>query len=51
VVAEPDVRNIPSVRAFLRAGFRYDQDLDLPAKRAALMVRHRSDHSSPTHFP
>ena len=41
VVAEPDVRNIPSVRAFLRAGFRYDQDLDLPTKRAALMVRHR----------
>jgi RimJ/RimL family protein N-acetyltransferase len=41
VVAEPDVRNIPSVRAFLRAGFRHDQDLDLPAKRAALMVRDR----------
>nr|WP_051725922.1 GNAT family N-acetyltransferase [Streptacidiphilus jeojiense] len=41
VVAEPDVRNIPSVRAFLKAGFRHHQDLDLPAKRAALMVRDR----------
>ena len=41
VVAEPDVRNIPSLRAFLRAGFRYDRDLALPTKRAALMVRDR----------
>ena len=42
VVAEPDVRNIPSVRAFLGAGFRHVQDLALPAKRAALMVYDRS---------
>ncbi|WP_449341713.1 GNAT family N-acetyltransferase [Streptacidiphilus cavernicola] len=41
VVAEPDVRNIPSVRAFLGAGFRHARDLVLPAKRAALMVYER----------
>ncbi|MFF3334356.1 GNAT family N-acetyltransferase [Streptomyces sp. NPDC002888] len=42
VVAEPDLRNIPCVAAFLSAGFRYDAEVDLPAKRAALMVRDRS---------
>ncbi|MFC8435509.1 GNAT family N-acetyltransferase [Streptomyces sp. NPDC057253] len=42
VVAEPDLRNIPSVTAFLSAGFRYSAEIDLPAKRAALMVRDRS---------
>jgi RimJ/RimL family protein N-acetyltransferase len=41
VVAEPDVRNLPSVRAFLRAGFRYDSELLLPEKHAALMVYDR----------
>ncbi|MEU6886642.1 GNAT family N-acetyltransferase [Streptomyces viridosporus] len=41
VVAEPDLRNIPSVTAFLRAGFRFSAELDLPGKRAALMVRDR----------
>jgi acetyl CoA:N6-hydroxylysine acetyl transferase len=41
VVAEPDVRNRPSIRAFERAGFRRQRDLDLPGKRAALMVRQR----------
>ncbi|MEZ0069219.1 RimJ/RimL family protein N-acetyltransferase [Streptacidiphilus sp. MAP12-20] len=41
VVAEPDVRNLPSVRAFLRAGFRYDSELLLPEKHAALMVYER----------
>jgi acetyl CoA:N6-hydroxylysine acetyl transferase len=39
VVAEPDVRNAASVRAFERAGFRRTCDIDLPEKRAALMVR------------
>ncbi|RAG82605.1 siderophore biosynthesis protein [Streptacidiphilus pinicola] len=38
VVAEPDVRNLPSVRAFLRAGYRFDSELPLPEKQAALMV-------------
>jgi RimJ/RimL family protein N-acetyltransferase len=41
VVAEPDVRNTPSVAAFLSAGFRFSAELDLPGKRAALMVRDR----------
>ncbi|MGV9888628.1 GNAT family N-acetyltransferase [Streptomyces sp. NPDC003395] len=42
VVAEPDVRNVPSLAAFLAAGFRYSAEVDLPGKRAALMVRNRS---------
>ncbi|MFH0516358.1 GNAT family N-acetyltransferase [Streptomyces sp. M41] len=42
VVAEPDMRNTPSVAAFLGAGFRFSAEIDLPAKRAALMVRDRS---------
>ncbi|WP_245205678.1 GNAT family N-acetyltransferase [Kitasatospora sp. RG8] len=41
VVAEPDVRNRRSVRAFERAGFRATAEIDLPDKRAALMVRDR----------
>ncbi|MFK0169727.1 GNAT family N-acetyltransferase [Streptomyces sp. NPDC090306] len=42
VVAEPDVRNTSSVAAFLGAGFRRSAELDLPDKRAALMIRERS---------
>ncbi|WP_112465865.1 GNAT family N-acetyltransferase [Streptomyces triticisoli] len=42
VVAEPDLRNAPSVAAFLSAGFRFAAEVDLPAKRAALMIRDRS---------
>ncbi|WP_326687572.1 MULTISPECIES: GNAT family N-acetyltransferase [unclassified Streptomyces] len=42
VLAEPDVRNIPSVAAFLGAGFRLSAEVQLPAKRAALMVRDRA---------
>ena len=38
-VAEPDVCNAASLRAFERAGFRRTHDIDLPEKRAALMVR------------
>ncbi|MCQ0025208.1 acetyltransferase [Streptomyces somaliensis DSM 40738] len=41
VVAEPDVRNERSVRAFERAGFQLVRRIDLPTKRAALMVRER----------
>lgn len=41
VVAEPDVRNIRSVRAFERAGFHRAGELDLPDKRALLMIRQR----------
>ncbi|MFF7897080.1 GNAT family N-acetyltransferase [Streptomyces sp. NPDC007907] len=42
VIAEPDIRNTPSIAAFLTAGFRFSTEVDLPAKRAALMVRERS---------
>lgn len=42
VIAEPDLRNIPSIAAFLTAGFRFSSEVDLPDKRAALMVRDRS---------
>jgi RimJ/RimL family protein N-acetyltransferase len=41
VLAEPDVRNVPSVAAFLSAGFRLSAEVDLPGKRAALMIRDR----------
>ncbi|MFC4329041.1 GNAT family N-acetyltransferase [Streptomyces andamanensis] len=41
VVAEPDLRNAPSVAAFLRAGFRQAAEVELPGKLAALMVRDR----------
>ncbi|MFF3500028.1 GNAT family N-acetyltransferase [Streptomyces sp. NPDC003247] len=42
VIAEPDLRNIASVAAFLNAGFRLSAEIDLPAKRAALMLRDRN---------
>ncbi|MGW1257628.1 GNAT family N-acetyltransferase [Streptomyces sp. NPDC002513] len=41
VLAEPDLRNTPSIAAFLGAGFRFSAEVDLPGKRAALMVRDR----------
>ncbi|SDK33015.1 GNAT family N-acetyltransferase [Streptomyces indicus] len=42
VVAEPDLRNTPSVSAFLSAGFRLGAEMELPGKRAALMIRDRA---------
>ncbi|WP_330460231.1 acetyltransferase [Streptomyces sp. NBC_00820] len=42
VVAEPDLRNTPSVAAFLSAGFRFVAETDLPDKRAALLIRDRT---------
>lgn len=42
VLAEPDVRNTPSLAAFLGAGFRYAAEVDLPDKRAALLVKDRA---------
>ncbi|MGW5331131.1 GNAT family N-acetyltransferase [Streptomyces bauhiniae] len=47
VVAEPDIRNTPSVTAFRKAGFRCRAEVDLPGKRAALMIRDRvrQEHS------
>ncbi|WP_374705548.1 GNAT family N-acetyltransferase [Streptomyces sp. AJS327] len=41
VLAEPDLLNTPSVAAFLGAGFRLSAEVELPGKRAALMVRER----------
>lgn len=41
VLAEPDVRNRQSVAAFLGAGFRPTGEVDLPTKRAVLMIRAR----------
>ncbi|ADB32246.1 GCN5-related N-acetyltransferase [Kribbella flavida DSM 17836] len=42
VVAEPDVRNTPSIRAFAAAGFDPAGELQLPEKTALLMVRTRT---------
>jgi RimJ/RimL family protein N-acetyltransferase len=42
IVAEPHLGNTPSLVAFLNAGFRFCAEVDLPGKRAALMVRERS---------
>lgn len=42
VVAEPDIDNTPSVRAFAAAGFVNQGELQLPEKRALLMVRTRT---------
>lgn len=39
LVAEPDERNIASIRAFTAAGFESAGTLELPAKRATLMIR------------
>ncbi|MEU9143486.1 GNAT family N-acetyltransferase [Streptomyces sp. NPDC048349] len=42
VIGEPDIRNTPSVSAFLSSGFRCYAEIDLPEKRAALMIRERA---------
>ncbi|RZT26342.1 RimJ/RimL family protein N-acetyltransferase [Kribbella sp. VKM Ac-2569] len=42
VVAEPDIENAPSVRAFAAAGFVQHGELQLPEKTALLMVRTRA---------
>jgi acetyl CoA:N6-hydroxylysine acetyl transferase len=41
VVGEPDVNNVRTIRVGELAGFRRIMDLDLPNKRATLMVRDR----------
>ncbi|MEU0935643.1 GNAT family N-acetyltransferase [Embleya sp. NPDC005971] len=46
VVAEPDVRNEASLAAFARAGFARLGDVELPDKRAALMMRGRAARDS-----
>ncbi|HLL33316.1 MAG TPA: GNAT family N-acetyltransferase [Streptomyces sp.] len=42
VIAEPDLRNTPSLSAFVRAGFHLSAEVELPDKRAALLVRERA---------
>ncbi|MFE6774671.1 GNAT family N-acetyltransferase [Streptomyces sp. NPDC057702] len=42
VIAEPDLRNTPSIAAFLGAGYRFSAEVSLPDKSAALMVRDRA---------
>lgn len=42
VIAEPDIRNTPSVSAFLNSGFRSSVEIDLPEKRAVVMIRERA---------
>lgn len=42
VVAEPDIENTPSIRAFGAAGFVQHGELQLPDKTAVLMVRTRT---------
>jgi RimJ/RimL family protein N-acetyltransferase len=42
VVAEPDIENTPSARAFVAAGFVQQGELQLPEKTAHLMVRTRT---------
>jgi RimJ/RimL family protein N-acetyltransferase len=42
VVAEPDIDNTQSVRAFAAAGFVKQGELQLPEKTALLMVRTRT---------
>jgi RimJ/RimL family protein N-acetyltransferase len=39
IVAEPDERNLASIRAFTAAGFTAEASLELPDKRATLMLR------------
>ncbi|HEY8982836.1 MAG TPA: GNAT family N-acetyltransferase [Streptomyces sp.] len=41
VVAEPDVRNGASLSIFTTSGFECAGEVDLPSKRAALMIRDR----------
>jgi RimJ/RimL family protein N-acetyltransferase len=41
VVAEPDVRNRRMIHVFEQCGFVREADVDLPDKRAALMVHRR----------
>ncbi|GAA3050498.1 hypothetical protein GCM10017562_12070 [Streptomyces roseofulvus] len=47
VVAEPDVHNGPSLRAFEAAGFRPAGEVAFPDKTAALMIRPRTPQDMP----
>ncbi|MDG9717260.1 GNAT family N-acetyltransferase [Streptomyces sp. DH24] len=47
VVAEPDVNNAPSLRAFAAAGFRPAGEVAFPDKTAALLVHPRREEDMP----
>ncbi|MGW0750842.1 GNAT family N-acetyltransferase [Streptomyces sp. NPDC002587] len=47
VVAEPDVTNAPSLKAFAAAGFRHAGEVTLPDKTAALLVHPRREEDMP----
>lgn len=47
VVAEPDVANAPSLKAFAAAGFRTVGEIDFPEKTAALLIRPRREEDLP----
>ncbi|MFD0368124.1 GNAT family N-acetyltransferase [Streptomyces sp. NPDC059071] len=47
VVAEPDVNNAPSLRAFEAAGFRPSGTVEFPDKTAALMIHPRTEEDLP----
>ncbi|MFI6502765.1 GNAT family N-acetyltransferase [Nonomuraea typhae] len=47
VVAEPDVRNTASIRAFTAAGYRRAGEVAMPHKTAALMVFPRTEGDVP----
>ncbi|WP_255203131.1 GNAT family N-acetyltransferase [Myxococcus sp. AM011] len=47
VVAEPDARNAPSLRAFTAAGFQVIGPITLPDKTATLLVYPRSEEDLP----
>ncbi|MFE9630038.1 GNAT family N-acetyltransferase [Streptomyces sp. NPDC006463] len=47
VVAEPDVTNAPSLKAFAAAGFRHAGEVTFPDKTAALLVHPRREEDVP----
>ncbi|GLF94973.1 GNAT family N-acetyltransferase [Streptomyces yaizuensis] len=47
VVAEPDVTNAPSLKAFAAAGFRAAGRITFPEKDAALLIRPRHEEDLP----
>ncbi|GGU27478.1 GNAT family N-acetyltransferase [Lentzea flava] len=46
VVAEPNVLNLASQRAFRNAGFRHAGEVVFPHKKAALLIRSRAEESA-----
>ncbi|WP_245838686.1 GNAT family N-acetyltransferase [Marininema halotolerans] len=49
VVAEPDIRNKKMIHIFEKCGFRFQKEIELPDKRAALMFCHRKTKEENRH--